>query len=88
MLQWREMRLLTRKDAAGQLRISTRHLDRMIERGELPVLRLGRSVRIRPADLDAFIVSSTMGMAPDNERDRHGNDGRDARQAGRTDAPD
>ena len=50
--------LLTKPEAANHLRISIRTLDRWIDAGTLPVVRLGsRSVRIRQSDIDALIAS-------------------------------
>ena len=44
-------RLLTVAQAADICQISERQIHRMIRDGRMPVLRFGRSVRIRPADL-------------------------------------
>ena len=44
-------RLLTVAQAAEVCQISERQMRRMIGDGRIPVLRFGRSVRIRPADL-------------------------------------
>lgn len=49
--------LLSRKDAAKALAISQRHLDSLIYAGALKVIRLGRSVRIRVADIEAFLAA-------------------------------
>jgi excisionase family DNA binding protein len=48
--------LLTLAETAKLLKISTRHLARVISAGDLPVVRVtARVVRISPADLDAYI---------------------------------
>jgi excisionase family DNA binding protein len=47
-------RLLTRGEAAQALAISIRLLDELILRGDLPAVRIGRSVRVRPAALANF----------------------------------
>jgi excisionase family DNA binding protein len=47
--------LLSVRDAADALSVSERTVRRMIATGELSVVRLGRSVRIRQLDLDALI---------------------------------
>ena len=47
--------LLTMRDVAGQCRVSERTVQRWIATGELPVLRPGRSIRLRRADLVAFL---------------------------------
>jgi excisionase family DNA binding protein len=44
-------RLLTVAQAADICQISERQIHRMIRDGRMPVLRFGRSVRIRPKDL-------------------------------------
>ena len=50
--------LLTIDEVAAQLAASTRHVRRLIERGLLPVHRLGRLVRISPDDLTHLIAAS------------------------------
>ena len=47
--------LLTRREAAESLRQSVRMIDMLIASGELPAVRIGRSVRIRPSSLDYFV---------------------------------
>jgi excisionase family DNA binding protein len=47
--------LLTAAEAAEALAISERNLWGLTDRGEIPVVRLGRCVRYDPADLRAFI---------------------------------
>jgi excisionase family DNA binding protein len=47
--------LLTPKVAAKSLMISERKLWELTNRGEIPCMRIGRSVRYRPADLQAWI---------------------------------
>jgi excisionase family DNA binding protein len=46
--------LLTYTAAAHDLAISTKTLRRAVKAGDLPVVRVGRSVRFEPADLEAF----------------------------------
>jgi len=46
--------LLTRPQAAQALGISLRSLDAMLATGDLPAVRIGASVRIRPSSLDYF----------------------------------
>jgi excisionase family DNA binding protein len=43
--------LMTVKDAAALLRVSTKTVRRLVERGELQVVRIGRSVRLRKSDV-------------------------------------
>jgi excisionase family DNA binding protein len=47
--------LVTRHEAAAALGISVRTMDDLISKGEVPVVRVGRSVRIRPSALDYFV---------------------------------
>jgi excisionase family DNA binding protein len=47
--------LLTRQETADSLRQSVRKVDMLIESGELPAVRIGRSVRIRPSAIEYFI---------------------------------
>jgi excisionase family DNA binding protein len=47
--------LVTIKDAAAYLSCSRRHLERLLARGELPRIRLGRAVRVSLRDLDRYV---------------------------------
>lgn len=47
--------LLTRQDTALFLTMSMRAVDEAIATGALEIVSIGRSVRIRPAALEAFI---------------------------------
>jgi excisionase family DNA binding protein len=51
-------RLLTVDAVAEHLGSSTRHVRRLIERGLLPVHRLGRLVRVSPDDLARLLAAS------------------------------
>jgi excisionase family DNA binding protein len=48
-------RLLTRQEVADHLGVSTRTITRLLERGELRCVRIGRSTRFRAVDVDALI---------------------------------
>jgi excisionase family DNA binding protein len=48
--------LYTRRQAAERLTISVPTLDRLIRTGELPVVRIGRSVRLAESDLHAYLT--------------------------------
>lgn len=48
-------RLLTAAEVADQLRVSTMTVYRLIRRGELPAVRVGRNYRVRAADLDTYL---------------------------------
>lgn len=54
--------LLTRKETAQKLGVSLPTLDRLIARGDLPAVRLGRSVKIHEELLDVW-VKENMGKA-------------------------
>lgn len=49
---------LSTQDAARRLGITPRTLYRFIDLGELPAYRLGRVIRLKAADVEAFIESS------------------------------
>jgi len=51
----RERRLLRIEDVADRLAISRSMAWKLIAIGQLRSLRIGRSVRVRPADLDAYV---------------------------------
>lgn len=48
--------LMTVPGAADHLGVSVRTLRRLIERGDLPSVRVGRSRRVDPEDLEAYIA--------------------------------
>jgi excisionase family DNA binding protein len=48
-------RLLTAGEVADQLRVSTMTIYRLIRRGELPAVRVGRNYRVRASDLDRYL---------------------------------
>jgi excisionase family DNA binding protein len=50
-------RLLNAQDIAEALSIDLSSISLLLERGELPCIRIGRSVRVRPEDLEEFIES-------------------------------
>ncbi len=47
--------LLKREEAAEALCVSIRKFDMLVESGDLAVVRIGRSVRIRQSAIDYFI---------------------------------
>lgn len=58
--------LLTRPEAAARLAVPTGTLAAWASRGQgPPFIKLGRAVRYRPDDLDAWISSNT--IAPDGD---------------------
>jgi excisionase family DNA binding protein len=52
-------RLLTGKDVAHLLKISWSQAYKIMRRGELPVVHIGRSIRVKPEDLENFITQNT-----------------------------
>ncbi len=55
--------LLTAAEVADQLRVSTMTVYRLIRRGELPAVRVGRNYRVRATDLDAYLAGQTVDPA-------------------------
>ena len=56
-------RLLNAQDVAAALKMGLSTVYMLVERGELPSIRIGRSVRIRPEDLEEFIDSKAQRQA-------------------------
>lgn len=47
--------LLSKRDAAGVLRVSERTVDRLVQDGEIHPVRIGRRILFRPEDVDELI---------------------------------
>jgi len=56
--------LLTRQDAAIALATCLRTVDEAIASGNIEIVRIGRSVRIRPSALESFIDARTTRVNP------------------------
>lgn len=52
--------LLTAAEVAEDLRVSTMTVYRLIRRGELPAVRVGRNYRVRAADLEAYLADQVV----------------------------
>jgi len=59
--------LLTIREACDRLKLSRASLYRLIQRGELPTVRIGRARRVIREDLDRFITTlrSRSGFSPE-----------------------
>lgn len=55
-------RLLTYREAGDRLGVSDRTIWQLVNDGKLPAVKFGRSVRIDPADLRAFIEQAKVGQ--------------------------
>jgi excisionase family DNA binding protein len=55
-------RLLTADEVAERLSIGLSTAYLLLQRGELPSVRIGRSVRVRPEDLGRFVVARREGV--------------------------
>lgn len=55
--------LLTAAEVADELRVSTMTVYRLVRRGELPAVRVGRNYRIRRRDLTAYLEGQTVDPA-------------------------
>jgi excisionase family DNA binding protein len=60
-------RLLNKQEVCDKLRCSLPTLDRMIKRGELPVVRVGRRVLLRESTVNDWIRSHEHGPAEGQE---------------------
>lgn len=59
------IRLLTAEDVAKQLNISRSFAYHLMKSGKLPYVRLGRSLRVHPRDLDVLIeLNTNRGLEP------------------------
>ena len=56
-------RLLTAGEVAEQLRVSTMTVYRLIRRGELPAVRVGRNYRVRSEDLEQYLSQQVVDPA-------------------------
>ena len=59
-------RLLTYRDAAKLLGVTDRTVWQLVKDGHLPAVRFGRSVRIDPADLRAFVERAKQSRGSDH----------------------
>ena len=53
-----DAQVITIKEAAAIFRVCTRTVRRMIDRGELNAIRVGRSVRLRAGDMENIVNSA------------------------------
>jgi excisionase family DNA binding protein len=53
-----EVRWLSTREAAHHLGITTRTLYRLIDSGQIPAYRFGRVIRLKTAEVDAFVESA------------------------------
>ena len=54
-----EHRLLTVREVADAIRVSTMTVYRLIKSGSLPAIRVGKHFRIRESDLSRFLETQT-----------------------------
>ena len=54
--------LLTASDVANILGLGRSTVYQLLQRGELPCIRFGRSVRVHPDDLEKFIWTNTINV--------------------------
>lgn len=52
--------VLTVAEVAQALRVSTMTVYRLVNAGDLPALRVGKNIRIRERDLDAFLADGVV----------------------------
>ena len=54
------MKLFSKKEISEKLNISVRTVDRLLKRGELEALRIGRLIRVTQDQLDQFLEKSAL----------------------------
>lgn len=52
-------KLMTKREAADRLSISTRTLDRIRSKGEIKTVAVGGQVRFRPEDVEKYIFKNS-----------------------------
>jgi excisionase family DNA binding protein len=52
--------LITKREAAARLHISVRFVETQVQRRALSVVKLGRAVRFRVKDIEAFIEANRL----------------------------
>ena len=55
-MQNNKYKLLTRKELANFLGLSTRTISRFIEQGDLRCVKLGHQIRFRESDIEEFLT--------------------------------
>lgn len=55
--------LLTKPEVGHALGLSTRTVENLLAAGELPGVKIGRSIRVRPSDLETFIARKAAATA-------------------------
>ncbi len=63
-------RLLKSKEVAERLSISKAFAYRLMKTGEIPVVRIGKSVRVLPEKLEEFIKEHSPSLEIENSRGR------------------
>lgn len=56
-LQHTKVRYLTVSEVAGTLRVSNMTVYRLINAGQIPAVRVGKSYRLREDDLDKYLAA-------------------------------
>lgn len=64
------MQLITVSQAASRCAISARMIRKLIAKAQLPMVRVGRCVRLREDDLEALIHRGYTGGSPNNQPER------------------
>ena len=59
----KQLSLLTANDVANMLKIGRSTVYLLLQRGDLPRVHIGKTVRIRPVDLENFIDRNSKGAA-------------------------
>lgn len=63
---------LTVSEAAGRLKCSEKKVYQLCESGDLGHQRIGRSIRIQPADIDTFLAKTSETPEPVSRRSKGG----------------
>lgn len=55
----REAPLWTKAELAERLNVKPRYIDHLVHEGRVPVVRVGRLVRFRPAEIETWLAAHT-----------------------------
>ena len=61
--------LLTKKQVAERLQLSPRTIENLTNRGKIPKICLGKTVRYSPESIERFIRESTINLNPIGRKD-------------------
>ena len=59
------------KDLAKYLRTTTHAIYKLVERGQVPCIRIGKSIRFDPAEIREWVKSKSCPITPPDGKETH-----------------